>query len=628
MQKNIKDMSYKKLFTEFPPATTQQWEEKIKKDLKGADYNKKLISKTIEEIKIRPYYREENIKNIEFTENIPGKYPYVRGIKTKNNDFDIKQDIFVESFGKAGKKALDITEKGVDSVGFFLCHKEKITQNDINTLLTDINPEKTTINFISGKLSEKILNLFINFAENKSLDKNKVKATFDFDPFGYKTITGDFYTARNKEKVFADLKNMVKTVENYPLIKIIGINGIWFANAGASATQELAFSLSSANEMLSEAEKKEINIKKLIPEIHFNFGIGSNYFIEIAKLRAARLLWAKICEAWTSDKETGKMYINSITSDRNKTIYDPYVNQLRNTTEAMSAILGGTNALTVKPFDIIYKKTDDFSERIARNTGIILKEEAYFNKPVDIASGSYFIENLTNDIIEKSWEIFLKIEELGGYNQALKQNYIQNQIKKTAEKRKLNTATRKEILLGTNQYPNPNEEIKDSIDFNVYSWSLPENKNPETEPIKFFRSAKELEELRLATEKSNKKPVVFLLTHGNLAMRKARAAFASNFFACAGYKIIDNLGFKTPENGINAALKANADIVVICSSDDEYPSIVPEIYSKLKDRAITVVAGYPKEHIEKLKSQGIEHFIHIKSNIYETLKNFNKILKI
>ncbi len=621
-------MLKKKLFYEFPPISTEQWEEKIKKDLKGADYNKKLVSKTIEEIKIKPYYREENIKNIEFTENIPGKYPYVRGIKTKNNNFDIKQDIFVEDFGKAGKKALDIIKKGIDSVGFFLCHKEEINQNDINTLLAGINPEKTTINFISGKLSEKILNLFIKFVKNNNFNKSKIKATFDFDPFGYKTITGDFYTSRNIGKVFDDLKKMLNITENYPLIKPVGINGIWFANAGASATQELAFALSSANEILSEAEKNEINPEKLIPKIVFNFGIGSNYFIEIAKLRAARFLWAKICEAWTSDKDTGKMYINSITSDRNKTIYDPYVNQLRNTTEAMSAILGGANVITVKPFDFTYKKPDEFSERIARNTGIILKEEAYFNKSVDPAAGSYFIENLTNDIIEKSWEIFIKTEDLGGYNQALQQNYIQNQIKETAEKRKLNIATRKEILLGTNQYPNFNEEIKNNIDFNVYSWSLPENKNTETEPIKFFRGAKELEELRLSTEKSGKKPTVFLLTYGNLAMRKARAAFSSNFFACAGYKVIDNLGFETPENGINAAIEANADIVVICSSDDQYPNIVPEIYNKLKGKAITVVAGYPKEHIEELKSQGIEHFIHIKSNILETLKNFNKLLGI
>ncbi len=621
-------MSEKKLFKEFPPVSTEQWEEKIIKDLKGADYEKKLITKTPDGIKIKPYYREEDLAKTEYLQSLPGNFPFVRSSKTENNNFDIRQNIFVENFAPANKKAVDAIKKGANSIGFFLCHQENINQNDLNTLLKDINPEKTTINFISGKLSEKILKFFIHYSEENKYKPEKIKATFDFDPFGYITITGDFYNKKNHEKDFGTLKNMQNFTVNYPSVKILTVNGIYFANAGVYPVQELAFALSSAAETLAKAEETGINIEKLIPKMMFNFGIGSNYFIETAKLRAARFLWAKISEIWTGKKEIGKMFINSITSDINKTAYDPYVNQLRNTTEAMSAVIGGTDCLTINTFDRTYKKPDEFSERIARNVGIILKEEAYLNRPIDPAAGSYYIENLTDDIIEKTWELFLEIENKGGYYSALKQNFIQNKIKEAVTVRNNNTANRKEILLGTNQYPNFNEKIKDEIDNAVYSWSLPENKNTETKPIKFYRAAEEFEKLRLSVEKAGKQPVVFLLTYGNLAMRKARASFALNFFACAGYKVIDNLGFKTPEEGIDAALKEKADIVVICSSDDEYPEIAPEIFNNLKEKAITVIAGYPKNHIEKLKIAGIEHFIHVKSDVLKTLQNFNKLLGI
>lgn len=619
-------MPDKKLFTEFPPVKTKEWEEKIIQDLKGADYEKKLITITPDKIKIKPYYREEDLKNLNYLHSLPGNFPYVRSTKTKNNNFDIRQNIFVEDFNTANNKAHKIILKGINSVGFYLCHKDNISQKDINTLLKNVNPETTNINFISGKMSLHILRLFINFCKTINLKSENIKSSFHFDPLVYKTITGNSYNKNNIEKDFHELKEMTEITKDFPHIKLISINGIFFADAGAFSTQELGFSLASANETIAKAEKAGIKPETIIPKIMFNLGIGSNYFIEIAKLRAFRMLWAKIVEIWTKDKSLGKTFINSVTASFNKTAYAPYVNQLRNTTEAMSAIIGGTNSLTVNPFDLPYKKPDDFSERIARNTGIILKEEAYFDKSVDPAGGSYYIENLTDMIAENAWKIFIKIEDAGGYDKAIKQNIIQSKIKETAQQRDINIALRKEILLGTNQYPNFNEKISKNIDFNVYLWSLPDNEETEINPIKMYRGAQAFETLRLETEKFEKQPTVFLFTYGNLAMRKARATFASNFFACAGYKIIDNPGFETVDTGIRAAIKENVDIVVICSSDDEYLKIAPEIHNKLKDKAITVIAGYPKNTIEELKSKGIEHFVHIKSNVLETLQKFNKIL--
>lgn len=618
-------MSEKKLFADFPPVTTEQWEEKIKQDLKGADYEKKLITKTPDGIVIKPYYRSEHLKNINFLQTNPGEFPYVRGTKTETNNFDIRQDIFIENFEDANKKTVEAIQKGADSIGFFICHKEDISQSEFNTLLKGINPEQTMLNFISGKISLQILKFFINFCEKEKLTPENIKASFSFDPFGYKTIVGNFHS----ENDFLILKEMFDFIpEKYHQIKMVTINGIFFADAGAFSTQELGFTLAAANETIAEAEKAGIKPENIIPKMMFNIGIGTNYFIEIAKLRAFRMLWAKIVETRTNNNSLGKTFINSITSSVNKTAYDPYVNQLRNTTEAMSAVIGGTNCLTVKPFDLSYKKPEDLSERIARNTGIILKEEARFDKSVDIAGGSYYVENLTNDIAENAWKLFLEIEKIDGYNEALKQNFIQNKIKESIKKRDIRIATRKEILLGTNQFPNFTEKIKDNIDPNVYSWSLPLNEKSETEPIKSYRGAKAFEELRLAVENSGKQPKVFLLTYGNLAIRKARATFATNFFTCASYQIIDNPGFETLEKGAEAALKENADIIVICSSDDAYPEIAPKIYNIVKDKAITVIAGYPINSIETLKTKGLEYFIHVKSNILETLQNFNKLLNI
>ncbi len=620
-------MSEQKLFSEFPPVTTEQWEEKIKQDLKGADYEKKLISKTPDGIVIRPYYRSEDTENIGFIDALPGNYPFVRGTKKNDNAFEINSNIFVEDYGNANKKAKKATERGADGIGFFICHKETVSENDIEILLSGINPEKTRINFISGKNSPEIFKNFLKICEKHNFNPEKVKATFNFDPFGYKTVTGNCYNPGNISKDFLLLKEMTELLgTKYPQIKIVNINGVFFADAGSFPVEELAFSLASANETIAEAEKVGINPEYLIPKMMFTFGTGSNYFIEIAKLRAARLLWAKITEIWTGKKDTGQMFINSTNTSYNKTAYDPYVNQLRNTTEAMSAIIGGTDVLTVKPFDLPYKKPDDFSERIAQNTGIILREEAYFDKPADPSGGAYYIENLTEQIAEKSLNLFLEIENNGGYHKALKTNFIQDKIKENARKRDLNIALRKEILLGTNQYPNVNEKISEDINPNVYNWSLPVSDNTDTEPIKLYRGAAAFEKIRLQTEKSGKQPVVFLLTYGNLAMRKARATFAQNFFACAGYKIIDNNGFESVEEGVKQALKSNADIVVACSSDDAYPETVPEIKKLLGDKAITVIAGYPKKHVETLKSQGTEHFIHVKSNVLETLQKFNEIL--
>ena len=615
-------MGNKKLFTEFNPTSTETWEDKINTDLKGADYEKKLVTKTIEGINIKPYYRIEDLSELEYLATNPGEFPYVRTNNTINNYHEIRQDILVEDYISANKKTKEILLKGVSSIGFDLKQIDKIKYNDFITLIDDINIEIIEINFLDGKHAEDILTYLIKYISEKNLDPKKIRGSVDYDPQGHKTVTGKCY---NDETGSCNFKNKLSILykiskDQLPNFKMITVNAQHFRNAGSTAVQEIAFGLAMGNDYIAKATETGINACDIAPKMKFTFGVASNYFMEIAKIRAARLLWSKIVEAHgVQDEADCDMYIHSVTCDWNKTAYDPYVNVLRTTTEAMSAILGGTDSLVVEPFDSTFEKPDDFSERIAGNTQIILKEEAYFDKAVDPSAGSYYIENLTNSIAEHAWKLFLEIENEGGYHEAFNKGIIKEKIEVTAHQRDMNIAQRKEILLGTNLYPNQNEQI-----------ILSQSKKAEVSDnaLKIYRAAEPFEELRQKTEKAKNKPKVFMLTMGNLAMRKARATFTSNFFACAGFEIIDNPGFKTIEEAVNANIKAGADITVICSSDDEYSDIVPVIFEKLKDHSIIVVAGYPKNSIDALKDFGVKHFIHLKTNVLEALKAFQKELGI
>ena len=314
------------------------------------------------------------------------------------------------------------------------------------------------------------------------------------------------------------------------------------------------------------------------------------------------------------------MRIHAETSTFNKTILDANVNMLRTQTEAMSATLGGVNSLTVLGYDSVFEPTDDFSERIARNQQLLLKEECHFDKVSDPAAGSYYIETLTNQIAAQAWKLFLEVDEQGGFFDAIVSGKVQQAVKATAAGRLKAVSSRREVLLGTNQFPNFNEiggekvKIQPSVDCNCDHHG--------TEKLLPVRGASEFEALRFATEGAAKRPEAFMLTIGSLSMRLARAQFSCNFFACAGYEVVDNLGFDTVEEGVKAAFEAKADIVVLCSSDDEYAVLAPAAYALAKGKAEFVVAGAPA-CTDELKALGIEHFVNVKTNVLDFLKAFN-----
>ena len=624
-------MKKEKLFDKFPPVTTEQWEEKIKEDLKGASYEKRLVWNTPEGFKVNPYYRNENLKNKEYLEALPGDIPFVRGNNKTSNHWDIRQDILLEDISNANQKALFVLNRGVNSIGFVIDSvKEKSPFEDTGSftkLLKNIPLDDVRINFICGKYSFEIAKYFVQETENRKLDKNKIFGSVDYDPLGYLTICGHYFN--NEKADFQSLLELLQLSSKYlPHYRVIGINGYYFNNSGASVVQELGYSLSMASDYLAKLTDAGIDSDSICKHIQFNLGVGSNYFMEIAKIRAIRLLWTRIAEAYqTKKKDSKQAYIHSITSKWNQTIYDPYVNVLRATTEAMAAVIGGTDSLVVRPFTDAFKPATDLSDRLAKNIQIVIREEAYLGKIIDPSAGSYYIETLTDSIITETWKVFLQIEKLGGYLEALKKGLIQSDISHANQNLTNSIASGKTFLLGTNQYPDNNEFVKNDIESDILA-PLAKRKNLDVIPIQENRGSTQIEQIRLATENHpDGAPKVFLLTYGNQTMRRARATFSNNFFACGGYEIIDNPGFNSPEEGVASAIKSKAKIIVLCSSDEEYISLAQTVKNLIHDKTILVVAGAPAS-MEELKSQGIENFIHLKMNIVETLKEFHKQLGI
>ena len=612
-----------KLFSEFAPVSTEEWMAKITADLKGVPFEKKLVWKTGEGFNVNPFYRAEDIEGLKTTESLPGEFPYVRGTK-KDNDWKVRQNIEVCCFKGANEKALDLLTKGVTSLGFII-KGDEVNEENIATLLEGICPASVELNFNTCNCkAEKLIGILADYFKGKGVDAEKCYGSVNYDAFKKPLVKGK----ENSEWV-EGAAAVLKAGQALPNYRVLAVNAFLFNNAGAYISQELGYALAWGNELMAKLTEAGFTADEVAKKIKFNLGISSNYFMEIAKFRAARWLWAEIVAAYKPACECAcKMVAHAQTSEWNMTVYDAHVNLLRSQTEAMSAALAGVDSITVRPFDKIYQTPDDFSERIARNQQLLLKEESHFDKVVDPSAGSYYVEVLTNSLADVAWKLFLEVEEKGGFSVAVNAGEIQNAVNASNVARKKAVATRREILLGSNQYPNFTEVAADKIQEKGSCCCGGGHCGEATIPaLDFSRGASEFEALRMTTEKSGKTPKVFMLTIGNLAMRLARSQFSANFFGCAGYKIIDNLGFDTVEAGVEAAVKAGAEIVVLCSSDDEYAEFAPAAYKALAGRAEFVVAGAPA-CADDLKAQGIDQFVNVKSNVLETLKAFNAKLGI
>lgn len=609
-----------RLFDQFPEVSYAEWRAKVEADLKGADFNKKLVWRTNEGFDVQPVYRAEDIADFKTTDSLPGQYPYVRGTRT-DNDWLTRQNIIADSAEEANKTALDVLTKGVTSLGFKVGDAA-----DVATLLKDIDLGKVEINLTCcpGKVVEVAKALVAAVAAAGATDT--FRGSIDYNPLrrqfrhGVEGVDSAAITA-----TAAELLDVVAPVAG---LRCLSVDSDILANAGAFIYQESGYALAWGAQWMTLLTEAGRSADEVAMRIKFNMCVSSNFFMEIAKFRAARMLWAQVVKQYNpAGDDACKMMAHASTSKFNQTIYDAHVNLLRSQTETFSAAVAGVDSITTVPFDTPYKTPDAFSERIARNQQYLLKEESHLDKVLDPAGGSYYVETLTVALAREAWKLFLEVEDKGGFFAAVNDGLIQQAVSEASAKRHTDVARRKEILLGTNQYPNINEMAAGKIENTQTCGCGCSTEGDSAKSLPSTRAASDFEALRLATEASPVRPKVFMLTIGNLAMRLARAQFSSNFFGCAGYEIIDNLGFNTVQEGIDAALSQGANVVVLCSSDDEYATYAPEAFDYLAGRAEFVVAGAPA-CMDELKAKGINDYVHVRCNVLDTLRDFNaRLLK-
>lgn len=448
------------LFNEFETVSSKEWKQKIQFELKGADYNDTLVWESLEGIKVKPFYHQDELEN-------------TINVKTEVSNFKILQDIFVFDVEKSNKKAKNSIERGADSIRFTLENENISLHNLMNNLPTEN---------ISYFFNLKFLSLdFIQQIADFSKEKNAT-IFLQTDPIGQLVKDGNWFN--NLDQDF----EILNKVKDFNVASSITIQANTYQNAGANMMQQLAYTLAHVNEYFNR-------IKEIKKPIVIEVAIGTNYFFEIAKLRALRILFNTLAAEYNHNFDC---HIVATPTKRNKTIYDYNVNMLRTTTECMSAILGGANTISNLPYDALYHKTNEFGDRISRNQLLVLKNESYFDKVDNPADGAYYIETLTNQLAEKALDLFKKIESKGGFITLLIEGTIQRKINESAQKEQELFDSGKEVLLGTNKYPNKNDKMKHDLELFPFVKTNP--RKTLITPIIEKRLAEKLEQERLSQE--------------------------------------------------------------------------------------------------------------------------------
>ena len=452
----------KKLFDDFDPISSKQWKQRIQFELDGADYNDNLIWNSPEDIQVKPFYHRDEFKG-SFSPN------------TKATRFKICQNIFVHDLTKSNLRAIDSIHRGAESLRFTIINE----QTDVEKLLENLPLEKLTIYFNLGFLSEDFIKKTAAIAQNKNAN-----LFCNLDPIGHLAKEGNWFATPVKNN-FETLELLSKSTKT---ISIISIDSGLYQNSGATMVQQIAYSLAHANEYFNR-------IAPIYTPIVFQVSVGTNYFFEIAKLRALRLLFNLIAKEYNHNMDC---HILVSPTKRNKTLYDYNINMLRTTTECMSAILGGADAIANLPYDALYHKDNKFSDRIARNQLLILKHESYFDKVNNPADGSYYIESLTQQLAEKALALFHDIEAQGGFLKQLNEGVIKRKIQESADKEQELFDAGKEILLGTNKHLNTKDRMKDDLQLFPFVKITP--RKTLISPIIERRLAEKMEQERLKAE--------------------------------------------------------------------------------------------------------------------------------
>jgi methylmalonyl-CoA mutase len=551
------------------------------------------------------------------------------------------------------------------------------TVEDLKTLLKDLDPTRFSLNIQSRQATPSIYALLMAAFSDLGIDPAEVKGCLGMDPAGSMAKNGTATSAvDNVLDMVAAL--MGHAVENAPQLQLLDVQGHPYHDGGASSTQEMAAVLSAAVFYLRELSDRGIPVEQIVPRMRLSVSIGGDYFIEIAKLRAMRLLWSRIMDAFEVPEDARSIHIHARTGLWNKTVFDPYVNMLRTTTEAFSAVVGGCDSLHVGPFDEVIREANEFSNRIAFNMHAILAEECDMRRVIDPAGGSWAVESLTDQMAASAWKTFQEIEAGGGIISALESGKLQESVEAVRQKRAKNIQRRKDVIVGTNSYPNATEELLDAsgIDYKVVAnkraVEISEWKNQrdnagfftylekisevegsarieamikasskgatlgelqasaglgtlleKAKPIAMNRAASEFEALRLAAKTltdEGKAPVLHQLNMGPSRRYRIRADWTSAFFQVSGINVLSEDDYAGVEEAVAALKNSGAKIAVITSDDETYGATVEPLAKAIKevDPGIVVyVAGAPGENEETWKAAGVDGFVNIRVNNYE-----------
>ncbi|MFD2245975.1 methylmalonyl-CoA mutase family protein [Pontibacter ruber] len=580
-----------KLFSEFAPATAADWEDRARKDLRDT-LLESLTWHTYEGIHIKPYFTREDIQSLPFVTQKPGDFPFLRGRKTSENSWLNIQQITAEGDGAAAiSKAADALNRGADGIHFIIKQHE---QFDVTNLVNTIDLSKHTVSYTLSYSPDIFIRRLYTHLEQKQVSHRNLQGFVNYDPITIKSTL-----EKDENEAIVQVLDLTK---DSPEFYGVTVNGTSFSSLGASTVQEIAYTLSAAVSYIDRLTDAGQPLESVLRNMQFHMASGTNYFFEIVKLRALRLLWASVVEAYQAEPALAALLrIHSTTSSWYQTTLDPYVNMLRVTTEAMSAVISGCDSLTVSPFDSTFRQSDEFSERIARNVSIILKEEAYLDKAIDPAAGSYYLESLTNELAAKAWNLFREVEAKGGFEQAYRSGFILGSITDVSRQKFRNIATGRDVLVGTNKYPNP----KETIDFDPEE--LIQSADFDT-----TRAAYPTEVMRMATElhlrKRKRRPKAIVAVIGNSEQRQVNASFAQEFFSCAGFDT-DVQHYTAVEEAADKLQHAAAEVLVVSSSEAAY---VREFGPRLRNyhaKPTIILADDPQSMKEEMLANGYDELI-------------------
>jgi len=594
----------KSLFLNFNPVSKPEWIEKVSIDLKGEDFDRKLVWKNLSKIDIQPFYHAED------------KQEYLKNTGENSQSLINYRSIIAASEENGNKLALKAIEEGINGLLFDV--KANVSAHK---LLKGIDLNEITVSF---KLRNNELvfanDFFALVTENNVANKN-LKGYFDLE------LIANYVTKENIDaSIFNKAAELVKLAADYPNFKAITISGGEYLDSGANQVQEVAYTLNSLVYFIEQYLERGIEIQSIFDNLHFQLAIGSEYFIEIGKFRAFNNLLHEVAKKYGISEFSHSL--TAKTSVWSKSITDAHTNLLRATTEAMSAILGNVDSVLIDAYDKEFNNPSDFSSRIAGNISTILKAESYFGKVSNPVDGSYYIEDVSAKIAAKALSLFKTIEENGGFYQSFESGLIQQQIAEIRfEKIKL-LSQRRLVMVGVNKYPN----LMESVAATILCEDETENN---TKLLKPRRAALEIEALRKSTEelvvKTKNRPIVEISSFGNLTMRKARAAFAYDFIGISGFTVLQEQSYQSAEQAAEESAKSESNVVIICSSDQDYEESAVQfvkIFRDINKDKVLLLAGNPTKIIDELTSTGLDGCIHVKSDIITTISSVqNKVRK-